>query len=288
MNSEAPQYLRPSELQAALLSLAASPRLVLAGGTDLYASGTPMPQRLRQPVLDITAIDPLRAIRLEHAEILIGATATWAALCRAELPVWCQGLKQAGSQIGAQQIQNVATVAGNLCNASPAADGVPPLLALGARIDLASIRGQRTLGLEEFLLGPRRTACASDELVTGLRLAARSERARSVFYKLGARSYLVIAIVSLAVSVDFDMRGRVSYAGIAVGSCASRAQRLLALESRLLGMDRAGVQALAQTLVMAADAPEIAPIDDIRGTAAYRRDALATLLERSLREVCRG
>jgi N-methylhydantoinase B len=288
MNNEAPQYLRPSELQAALASLAALPRLVLAGGTDLYASGTPMPQRLRQPVLDITAIDSLRAIRCERAGILIGATATWADLCRANLPLWCLGLKQAASQVGALQIQNVATVAGNLCNASPAADGVPPLLALGARIDLASVRGVRTLKLEEFLLGPRRTACAGDELVTGLRLAERSERARSVFYKLGARSHLVISIVSLAVSVDFDAHGRVTYAGIAVGSCAARPQRLLGLESRLLGTDRAGAQTLAQEFATAADAPEIAPIDDIRGTALYRRDALATLLRRALREVCRG
>jgi CO/xanthine dehydrogenase FAD-binding subunit len=284
MNPESAPYLRPSELRVALATLAAAPRVVLAGGTDLYASGTPMPAKLRQSVLDITAIDQLRGIREDRGQLLIGATATWADVCSANLPAWFQGLKQAASQVGGLQIQNVATVAGNLCNASPAADGIPPLLALSALIDLDSARGARTVSLEEFVLGSRRTACSSDELVTAVRIPRRSAQARSVFCKLGARSYLVISIVSLAVTLDFDAKGRICYAGIAVGSCAARARRLTALEERILGLDRSAARALSINDDMA----EISPIDDIRATAAYRRDALATLLKRALDEVCGG
>jgi CO/xanthine dehydrogenase FAD-binding subunit len=284
MNSPSAPYLRPSELRLALATLAAAPRVVLAGGTDLYASGTPMPAKLRGSVLDITAIDQLRGIREDREHIVIGATATWGQVCSTDLPVWFKGLKQAASQVGALQIQNVATVAGNLCNASPAADGIPPLLALSGLIDLASARGARTVSLEEFVLGSRRTACSSDELVTGVRIPRRSAQARSVFYKLGARSYLVISIVALAVTLDFDREGRISYAGIAVGSCAARARRLAALEARLLGLDRSTARALS----IDDDMAKLSPIDDIRGTAAYRRDALASLLRRALCEVCGG
>jgi CO/xanthine dehydrogenase FAD-binding subunit len=284
MNSESAHYLRPRELQLALATLAAAPRVVLAGGTDLYASGTPVPPKLRQPVLDITAIDRLRGIRVEPMQIVIGATATWAQVCGAQLPVWFLALKQAASQVGGLQVQNVATVAGNLCNASPAADGIPPLLALSALVELTSARAVRVVPLADFVRAARRTDCGSDELVTAVRIPRRSPRARSVFYKLGARAYLVISIVSLAVSVDFDGLGRISYAGIAVGSCAQRAQRLGSLESRLLGLQRAA----ARVLPIGEHIAEISPIDDIRGTADYRRHALLRLLQRALSEVCSG
>jgi CO/xanthine dehydrogenase FAD-binding subunit len=284
MNTDFTRYLRPSELSVALATLAAAPRVVLAGGTDLYATGTPVPPKLRQAVLDITSIEGLRGIRMDRAEVVVGATATWADVRAANLPIWFRGLKQAASQVGGAQIQNVATVAGNLCNASPAADGTPPLLALSALIDLACARGARTVALEEFVLGPRRTLCAADELVTAVRIPVRSSHARSVFYKLGARSFLVISIVSIAVTVDFDPNGRICYAGLAVGSCAERPRRLRSLESRLQGLDRTA----AREMPIPEEIPEISPIDDIRGTAAYRRDVLVTLLQRALREVCGG
>jgi CO/xanthine dehydrogenase FAD-binding subunit len=284
MNTDFARYLRPNELSVALAILAAAPRVVLAGGTDLYATGTPMPPKLRQRVLDITAIERMRGIRMDRAEVVVGATATWADVREANLPIWLRGFKQAASQVGAEQIQNVATVAGNLCNASPAADGTPPLLALSALIDLASARGARTVALEDFVLGSRRTICSADELVTAVRIPARSARARSVFYKLGARSYLVISIVSLAVTVDFDSNGCICYAGLAVGSCAARPRRLHSLESRLHGLERGA----ARVMSISEEIPEISPIDDFRGTAAYRRDVLVTLLQRALREICGG
>jgi len=219
MVPDSARYLRPTELSTALASLSAAPRVVLAGGTDLYATGVPTPERLREAVLDITAIGRLRGIRVESAEVVIGACTTWAEVRDAELPAWFHALKQSALQVGGEQVQNVGTVAGNLCNASAAADGVPPLLALSARIELASTRGVRTLALQDFILGPRRTACAPDEIVVAIRVPLRSAKARSAFYKLGARSYLVISIAALAATIDFDAKGRISYAGLAVGAC---------------------------------------------------------------------
>lgn len=283
MSPESTRYLRPAELPTALGALALSPRLVLAGGTDLYASGTPAPARLRAPILDITAIERLRTLRLEAQQLTLGAAVTWSAVREARWPPWLRALQQSAAQVGGEQVQNVATIGGNLCNASPAADGVPPLLALSTRLELASAAAQRTVELDEFLLGARRTALQPDELVTALHIPRRSQRARSAFYKLGARSYLVISIVSLAVTLDFDLEGRICYAGVAVGSCAGRARRLSSLESRLLGLERTSASALELP-----ELAELAPIDDVRGSASYRREAVAVLARRALQELCRG
>jgi len=284
MVPDSARYLRPTDLAAALASLSAAPRVVLAGGTDLYATGVPVPDRLRQAVLDITAIDRLRGIRVEKSELIIGACTTWAEVRDAELPQWLRALKQSASQVGGEQVQNAGTIAGNLCNASPAADGVPPLLALSGRIELASSRGARTLPLREFILGPRRTACASDELVLAIHVPMRSSNARSVFHKLGSRSYLVISIAALAATIDFDADGRIGYAGLAVGACSAVPQTLRSIESQLLGLDRKA----ARRLPIPEQLPELSPIDDIRASAAYRKEAVATLLRRALTELCDG
>jgi CO/xanthine dehydrogenase FAD-binding subunit len=151
-------------------------------------------------------------------------------------------------------------------------------------VDLASIRGLRTVPLEEFLLGPRRTACSTDELVTAIRVPVRSPRARSAFYKLGSRSYLVISIVSLAATLDFDDHGAIVYAGLAVGACSARPVRLTSIESQLMGRDRASACAVSIPM----DIPELSPIDDIRASAAYRRGTVPVLLQRALRELCHG
>jgi CO/xanthine dehydrogenase FAD-binding subunit len=284
MVPESARYLRPTELSTALASLSAAPRVVLAGGTDLYATGVPVPDRMRQAVLDITAIERLRGIRIDKSEAIIGACTTWAEIRDAELPVWFRALKQSAAQVGGEQVQNVGTVAGNLCNASPAADGVPPLLALAARVELAAARGVRTVALQDFILGPRRTACAPDELVLAIHVPLRSADCRSAFYKLGSRSYLVISIAALAATIDFDANGRITYAGLAVGACSATARSLTSIESQLIGLDRAA----ARRLPIPQEMPELSPIDDIRGSASYRREAVSTLVRRALRELCSG
>jgi CO/xanthine dehydrogenase FAD-binding subunit len=253
---------------------------VLAGGTDLYPAHVGRPIGL--PLLDITGIAELRGIRRDDAGWAIGATTTWSDVVRADLPPLFDALKAAAREIGGVQIQNTGTVAGNLCNASPAADGTPALLAMDASVVLCSARGERTLPLEQFVLGNRRTARAGDELVVAVRVPARSARARSAFAKLGGRRYLTIAVTTVAVAIDIDPNGAIVAAGAAVGSCSAAARRLPALEQRLVGAAAHGDLA---ALFDPIDLAPLAPIDDPRASAAYRLDATATLLRRALQGV---
>ena len=275
------RFERPDSIAGAARLLASGPWTVLAGGTDLYPAHVGRP--LAAPILDITAIAALRGIRRDgDLGWHIGATTTWSDVIRADLPPLFDGLKAAAREVGGVQIQNTGTVAGNLCNASPAADGVPALLALDARVLLHSAQARREVPLERFVLGNRKTARAADELVVGIRIPDRSERARSVFIKLGGRRYLTISMTMVAVVLDSDAAGVVAYAGVAVGSCSAAARRLPALEARLLG---ASAAADPGALVEAADLAPLSPIDDLRASAGYRLDATVTLLRRALRSL---
>ena len=276
----AARFEQPPTLAEALRLMALGAGLPLAGGTDVYPAH--VGRALPAPLIDLTRIRTLRGIREEAQGWWFGATTTWADVLRAELPACFDTLKQAAREIGGEQIQNTGTLGGNLCNASPAADGTPVWLALGAQGVLQSGSGERRLPVADFVLGNRRTARAPNELLTGLFVPQRSPRARSVFTKLGSRRYLVIAITMVALVVDVDANGRVAGAGVAVGSCSARAQRLPALEARLVGTPLAD---LAQLTLSVADLTPLNPIDDVRATAAYRLDATQTLLRRALREL---
>jgi CO/xanthine dehydrogenase FAD-binding subunit len=235
-----------------------------------------------EDILDISRLQALRGVREEAPTWRIGALTTWSDLARARLPRLFDALQRAAREVGGVQIQNCGTVAGNLCNASPAADGVPALLALDARVELASRAGRRTVPLPEFIVGSRRTIRRADELVTAVLVPARGQGARSTFLKLGARHYLVISIAMVAVRLDPAADGTVEGAAVAVGACSAVAQRLPTLEARLAG--RPLTAALAD-LPRASDFDPLTPIDDIRGTAAYRADAALTLVRRALREL---
>jgi len=274
------RFERPASVAEAARRLAAGPCLVLAGGTDLYPAH--VGRKVALPLLDITGIAELRGIRRDDAGWTIGATTTWSDVARAELPPLFDALQAAAREVGGVQIQNTGTVAGNLCNASPAADGTPVLLAMGASVVLQSTRGERTLPVEQFVLGNRRTARVADELVVAVRVPARSAGARSAFAKLGGRRYLTIAVTTVALVVDVDANGAVVYAGAAVGSCSAAARRLPALEQRVVGARTHGDLA---ALLVPADLAPLAPIDDLRANAAYRLDATATLLRRALQSL---
>ncbi len=271
------EYGRPTELDEALALLAGGRRTILAGGTDLYPAIAAA--ALPGDILDIGAIAGLRGI-VEGAEAWrIGAGTTWTDLARATLPAAFNALKQAALEIGSVQIQNTATIVGNLCNASPAADGVPALLILDAQLELQSAEKTRHLPLKDFILGVRKTARRSNELVTAIVLPKRAVSGRSDFQKLGARRYLVISIAMVAarIAVEDD---RISEAALAIGSCSAVAQRLSSLESDLVGR-RIG-PALAEHICAAAVATHVAPIADIRGSAEYRTHAAAELLRRAV------
>jgi CO/xanthine dehydrogenase FAD-binding subunit len=270
------RFERPRSVAEAASLLAGGDWALLAGGTDLYPAHVGRP--IARPLLDLSRVEGLRGIRRTDAGWTIGATTTWSDVIRADLPPLFDALKAAAREVGGVQIQNAGTVAGNVCNASPAADGMPALLALDAEVELQSTAGVRRLPLDRFVLGSRRTARRPDELVSALHLPARGARARSVFMKLGGRRYLVISITMVAALLEIDAAGRVAHAAIAVGSCSAVARRLPALEARLLGRDAAELAAC----VMPDDLVPLAPIDDVRGSGAYRLDATATLLRRAL------
>ena len=269
-------YLRPKTIDEAVLQLATPGIQILSGGTDFYPSvGDRVP---RQPVLDISALSELRGISSDANCFRIGGLTTWTDVIRAPLPRCFDALKSAAREVGSIQIQNRGTVAGNLCNASPAADGVPPLLALDAEVELTSRRGSRRLPLSEFLIGNRKTQRQSDELLTAVYVPRTLEEVRSAFLKLGARRYLVISISMVAAIVDIE-DGQIGAARIAVGSCSAVARRLPALERDLIGATAAAGLA---GLVTSAHLAPLTPIDDVRATADYRRDASLTLVRRAL------
>jgi CO/xanthine dehydrogenase FAD-binding subunit len=276
----ASRYLQPASLPEALTALAGvsadAPLTVLAGGTDFYPGRVGKPSDV--PLLDITRVAGLSGIRQEQGAWRIGATTTWTQVVEAQLPAAFDGLRAAAREVGGVQIQNAGTVAGNLCNASPAADGVPPLLALGAEVELTSSTATRRLPVDQFVLGNRKTARAPQELVTAIIAPAWPANARSSFLKLGTRKYLVISIAMVAAVVALDEAGRIARCGIAVGACSAAAKRLGALERKLTGM----LLADAVQAVSAEDMSELTPINDMRGSAAYRIEVAVTLVRQAL------
>jgi CO/xanthine dehydrogenase FAD-binding subunit len=273
-------FLRPGTLDEALAALAETRATILSGGTDLFPALSFGP--LRGTVLDISALAELKGIRFTDGCIDIGGRTTWSEIVSASLPRGFDGLKATAREIGGVQIQNQATVAGNICNASPAADGVAALMALDAEVTLASRSAARALPLRDFVKGNRETSRQPDELLTKIRVPRRLENAVSTFLKLGARRYLVISIVMVAANLVADSNGRIQEALICVGSCSPKALRLLDLERALAGQP---LNAKVSKLVTRAHLSPLRPIDDVRATAAYRLDAAETLLKRAL-EAC--
>jgi CO/xanthine dehydrogenase FAD-binding subunit len=275
-------YLRPASQSEALAALAQGRLTVLAGGTDYYPSKVGKP--LEEDILDISAIAGLRGVRDEGSHWRIGATTTWSELIAATLPPLFDGLKLAAREIGGVQIQNAGTLAGNVCNASPAADGVPPLLALDARVEIADAGGSASVALADFILGNRKTLLRPEQLLTAILIPQPAHPARSHFVKLGARKYLVVSIVIVAATLEVEA-GRVSAARVAVGAASAVAQRLPLLEAALVG--RSCDASLAKHAGPEHLAP-LAPIDDVRASREYRLDAGLTLVRRVLGELGAG
>lgn len=273
-------YFRPRTLNETIDTLSRHGGQILSGGTDFFPALGDRP--VASPVVDISEVSELRGISFHDSEIRIGGLTTWTDVLHAPLPSCFDALKSAAREVGSIQIQNRGTVAGNLCNASPAADGVPPLLALDAEVELASQSGVRRIPLARFLLGNRRTLRHADEVLSAVIVPRGLDHARSAFLKLGSRRYLVISIVMVAAIVDADEEGRVKHARVAVGSCSAVAQRLSELERYLVNMkaERGFSERISSEHLSV-----LSPIDDVRATAHYRRDAALTLVKRAL-EAC--
>jgi CO/xanthine dehydrogenase FAD-binding subunit len=253
----------PRTLEEALRLRAAHPGArPIAGGTDLMVALNADRER-PDALIDLGRVPELRGWRYEGDELVLGAALTYTEASEGEVASALPALAAAARTVGSPQIRNRGTIGGNLGTGSPAGDALPPLLIEDAGIELASTRGVRTLPLGEFMLGPKRTALENDELVVAVRL--RPSRAPQTFMKIGPRSAMVISICSLALSADRE-RGELR---AAFGSAGP----VVALVTAPL--DEA--ESFAQKVVAAAR-----PIDDVRGTAAYRRHALGVLTRRAL------
>ena len=275
-----PPVVRPATLTEAFELMAGGGYRPLAGGTDLMVQLEADVVESPAAVLDLWRLGDLRGVGYDGYDVAIGALTTWTELrhspvIRARLPA----LSEAAATIGAAQIQNRGTIGGNICNASPAGDSLPVLLAVDATFDVGSVAGQRSIPAREFWTAYRQTALRPDELL--LRVRFPVERGRHTrFRKVGGRAAQAISKVVMALSYRDD-GPTWTEVRLALGSVAPTPIRARRTEAVLEGA--APREAVADEAA-AVLAEEIAPIDDVRSTAAYRRSVSGRVLHRLLRE----
>lgn len=252
---------------------------VIAGGTDVIVQMQhgALPT---QTLIDVSRLADLRFIHQDGDRIQIGALTTYADITGSPLlQTLAPVLVQAALTVGAPQTRHRGTIGGNIGNASPAGDMLPPLLALNADVTLASAAGTRTLPLTEVLVGPGQTCLADGEIIHSIAFEPLTPPCGAEFVKLGNRKGMAIAVVSAAAALALDDAGRIAVARVAMGAVAPRAVRSSHAEAVLIG--QAIDDALLVTAAQAA-LNDIAPISDVRASAAYRRHATERLVKRAL------
>lgn len=275
--------LRPKTLSDALAMLAEDV-MPIAGGTNVIAdlrAGKHEPRAL----VDLTRLAELRGIYREDGHIVISGGTTITELLREPLIArHAPSLVQAARVFANPLIRNRATVAGNLVDASPAADTAPPLLALDAEVELVGRAGSRRVPLAEFFTGVRATVRRPDELLTAVRFRVATDDGRrmTAFHKLGLRKADAISVLSAAVAVTFDEKGRCASARIALGAVAPQPIRAIAAEEVLTG-EKLTSAVIAEAARRAGKATR--PISDIRGSAAYRREVTEVIVRRLLNAI---
>jgi len=288
----ASRYFRPTSVDDALTLMATYDVAPLAGGTELMVDGgAPSPALAWLDLSRLSALDGLAIVSTPTSQLRVGACTTWRALASDPLPPGFEAIEMAAAAMGSLQVQQRATLGGNLCGAAPTADGIPPLLALDAQVVLASSAGVRRMPLSAFVVGDRRTARRRDELLTAVEVPFRSPRAASRFLKLGGRNRVERPIATVAVALDFDARDRVVHCGIAVGACSPTPRRLPLLEATLRQVGRTG---LATTLARqldprAARALVCAPLHLGNPTPldAVHADVVVTMIRRAVDDLAR-
>ena len=279
-------YLQPTSLPEALSILSASEpsTRVIAGGTDILVELS-RGQRPAETLVDITRLRELDYIRADDSGVKIGALATHNDVVASSVCVErLLPLVQACWEVGAPQLRTRGTVVGNLVTASPANDTITPLVALGATLVLRSAALTRDVPISEFYTGPRRTVLRHDELLTEIRVTPLAAHQRGLFLKLGLRRAQAISVIDMALVIGFDGEV-VTSAAVALGSVAPTIVRASSVEAFLVG-NRLTPQVCHEVGELAA--AEIAPIDDVRGTAAYRRRVVANLLAHGLTRIAAG
>jgi CO/xanthine dehydrogenase FAD-binding subunit len=255
--------LTPHSLEEALRLKAENPEAApIQGGTDLMVELN-FDRARPDALLNLNEVAELRGWSRENGTVRLGAGLTYAEAMHGELAEALPALAEASRTVGSPQIRNRGTIGGNLGTASPAGDALPPLLIESADVVAVSVRGERTIPLREFLVGVKRNALEPDELIAAVRL--RPSGQRQTFMKVGPRNAMVIAVCSLALVVDRE-RGELR---AAFGSASPTVRLVTAPIDDIPGFP---------DLVAAA----ASPIDDVRGTASYRRHALRVLTQRAL------
>lgn len=278
------ELLQPRELQQALelKKTYGEKAKVLAGGTDLLV--LLKDQKLKaEKVLSLGGIRNLNFIRLEEGRgVTLGALATHGAVAASPIiQDKFPDLAEACAQVGAVQIQNLGTVCGNLCNASPAADAAPPLLLLDAILTLASTRGERSVSIHDFFLGPRRTVLQGDEILKEIFIPQPAGRRGATYIKLGQRKAMEIAIVGVGVAVYLNGSDRnVTECRIAMASVAPTPLRARKGEEILKGQEISD-HLIEEAAEVAAE--EASPISDVRAGRQYRLDMIRVLCRQATR-----
>ncbi|TCO56978.1 FAD binding domain-containing protein [Actinocrispum wychmicini] len=272
-------FLRPADLAEALDMKAANPAAVpIAGGTDVMVELN-FDHSRPEALLDLTRIPALTEWSTSDTTVTFGAGLPYTRVI-AELGSMLPGLAMASRTVGSPQIRNRGTVGGNLGAASPAGDTHPVLLACDAAVNVASVRGPRTIPIHEFYLGVKRNALAADELIVSVTVPKATGPQQ--FSKVGTRNAMVIAVCSVSLALHPAER-RV---GAAIGSAAPTPRRAKLAEefaARELDWDsRRSLEKSVQRRFGDLVAAAASPIDDVRGTAAYRQHALAVLAQRTL------
>ena len=275
MRYEAPESV---EGAVALLSAATGEARVLAGGTDLLVQ---MRADVVEPdlIVDIKKIAETRAITEEKGGWRIGAAVTGAELKEhARLKKAWPGVVEAANLIGSTQVQGRATLGGNLCNGSPAADSVPALIAAGAVATLAGPQGRRDLPVEDVMLGPRKLALKKGEIVVSFLLPPRPPRSADAYLRFIPRTEMDIAVVGAGVSLTLDAAGTISAARVSLGAVAARVLLVQEAAQAIVG---SRLDLAAQQRLEAAARAACRPIDDKRGTTEFRTDVAAVLARRT-------
>ena len=274
------RYEAPNSLDAAVSLLAESSGTsrILAGGTDLLIQ---MRGEVVTPdlLVDIKKIDEVRTIATEDGGFRIGAAASGAELGEhAALKAAWPGVVEAAELIGSTQVQGRATMGGNLCNASPAADSVPALIAANATVDIVGPNGRRTAPVEEIPTGPGKTTLTPGEIVASFLLPARPPRSGDAYLRMIPRTEMDIAIVGVGVNLTLDDSGTCTDARVTLGAVAERVLLVPEAAAALIGtkIDDAALQNLA-----AAASAACRPIDDKRGTKEYRIKVAGVLARRA-------
>ena len=256
---------------------------VIAGGTDLIVN-LEKKDSFIAVIVDISRISELKGISVEKNAINIGAGVTLSAIEQSEtVRKHVPFLAKAVHQIGSPQIRNIATLVGNVANASPAADGVLPLLALDSTVTLLSeSRGERKMPLSMFLIGPGKTSCNPEELITGVQFPVPDVRARGSFEKVGLRKAMNISIANVSIIAEV-IDGKAKNSRIALGAVGPTAMRVLEAE-RALNDQSINEEEITDT-VSDLCMQGCMPIDDLRGSAAYRKKIVRALVKRCLKNL---